>query len=61
MKKKILHQAKKKNIFFDKTFKKIYISRIDARNKRSFKDNVKIEKFLIKKGFKILVLSKYSF
>ena len=61
MKKKILHQAQKKNVFFGKTFEKIYISRIDARNKRSFKDNVKIEKFLIKQGFKILVLSKYSF
>ena len=61
LKNKILIKAKKKKIFFNRDFKKIYISRSDARNKRSLKNNQKIENFLIKRGFKIVVLSKFSF
>jgi len=61
LKKKILIKANEKKIFFNNEFQKIYISRSDARNKRSFKHNQEIEKFLIKNGFKIVVLSEFSF
>ena len=61
LKKKILYHAKKKNFIFNKTFEKIYISRDDARNKRSFKHDQEIENFLVKKGFKIVILSEFSF
>ena len=58
---RVLRIAKKKKVFFENKFTKIYISRSDARNKRSLKNDKKIEKILIKKGFKIVVLSKFSF
>ena len=58
---RVLRIAKKKKFFFENEFTKIYISRSDARNKRSLKNDKKIEKILIKKGFKIVILSKFSF
>ena len=61
LKNKILIKAKEKNFFLNNEFEKIYISRSDARNKRSFKHDQKIENFLNKKGFKIVVLSEFSF
>jgi len=63
LKKIILHHEKKKKFIFNKTFEKIYISRADAlkKNNRYLKNNLEIEKFLSKSGFKILILSKYSF
>ena len=61
LKKKILYQAKKKIFIFNKTFEKIYISRDDARNKRSLKHDQEFENFLVKEGFKIVVLSEFSF
>ena len=61
LKKKILIEANKKIFFPKNEFNKIYISRADARNQRSLKYDTQIENFLIKKGFKIIVLSKFSF
>ena len=61
LKKRVLIKANEKKIFFNNEFQKIYISRSDSRNERSFKQNHEIEEFLVKKGFKIVVLSEFSF
>ena len=63
LKKKILSKVKKKSFLQFNNYEKIYISRADAlkKNNRYLKNNLEIEKFLSKRGFKILILSKYSF
>jgi len=62
IKNKILDQAKKRLFFKNKKFSKIYLSRADASKKkhRYLKNNLEIENYLIKKGFKVLTLSNYS-
>ena len=62
-KRKILSKVKKKPFLQFNDYEKIYISRADAlkKNNRYLKNNLEIEKFLSKSGFKILILSKYSF
>lgn len=63
LKNKILAEAKKKFKQSKYKYKKIFISRSDAnlKYKRNLKNNLEIENYLIKKGFKVLILSNYSF
>jgi capsular polysaccharide biosynthesis protein len=63
LKDRILDQAKKKIFSINSKFNKIYISRKDAstKKKRYIENNFEIENYLIKKGFKIVILSNYTF
>ena len=63
LKNKILVEAKKKFRKSQYEYTKIFISRSDAnlKYKRNLINDVEIENYLIKKGFKKLVLSNYSF
>ena len=60
---KILSQVKNNSLLINNNYEKIYISRDDStkKNKRSLENNSEVEKFLSENGFKILILSKYSF
>lgn len=60
---KILFQVKKNSLILNNSYNKIFISRGDStkKNKRILENSIEVEKFLSENGFKILILSKYSF
>ena len=60
---KILSQAKNNSLLLNNYYEKIFINRDDStkKNRRILKNSKEVEKFLSENGFKILILSKYSF
>ena len=60
---KILFQVKKNSLILNNSYNKIFISRGDStkKNRRILENNSEVEEFLSENGFKILILSKYSF
>tara|TARA_B100000900_G_scaffold40932_1_gene30660 strand:- start:614 stop:1486 length:873 start_codon:yes stop_codon:yes gene_type:complete len=60
---KILFQVKKNSLILNNSYNKIFISRGDStkKNRRILENSIEVEKFLSENGFKILILSKYSF
>ena len=60
---KILSHVKTNSLPINDNYEKIYISRDDStkKNRRILENSREVEKFLSENGFKILILSKYSF